>query len=249
MRAARTTRETTPPVTKALVVATLALVVAASCGGKKVGSACKGNESTCIDKKTAIACRSGAFAEVPCKGPAGCSKFEDHANCDTSVGSAGEACLGEDDEYACSLDRKHSFLCKGTKLVAHLECRGPAGCAVNGKALACDTSIADRGDTCKTAAAFACASDGSQLLVCRDGAFTTHRFCRGKKGCVVASDAPVCDETISLAGDPCGVAGQVVCAVDGKTQLVCQGGVYTKSITCKTACVVTGRSGRAIDCQ
>ena len=38
-------------------------------------------------------------------------------------------------------------------------------------------------------------------------------------------------------------------ATDGRTELVCQGGVYTKSITCKTACTITNRPGRPIDCR
>jgi hypothetical protein len=87
------------------------------------------------------------------------------------------------------------------------------------------------------------------MLVCRDGKFGLYRYCRGQYGCFNKGETPSCDETVSLAGDPCGIPGQVVCAVDGKTELVCQGGVFTKSLTCKTACVVTNRPGRPIDCQ
>jgi hypothetical protein len=87
------------------------------------------------------------------------------------------------------------------------------------------------------------------MLLCRDGKFDLYRYCRGQYGCFMKGETPSCDETISLAGDPCGLPGQVVCAVDGKTELVCQGGVFTKSLTCKTACTVTNRPGRPIDCK
>ncbi|MBN9166571.1 MAG: hypothetical protein BGO98_15550 [Myxococcales bacterium 68-20] len=226
----------------------IASVLTAACG-KKVGGSCKGTESTCLDKKTALACRGGTFAEVACAGPMGCSKYEDHANCDTSVASAGDPCLGEDDEYACSPDGKRAVACKGGKFEPWLECRGKAGCTMLGHTVSCDTSIAEVGDTCKTQGAVACGGDQKHMVVCRDGKFALYRQCRGQYGCYNKGETPSCDLTISLAGDPCGIPGQVVCSVDGKSELVCQGGVFTKSITCKTACTVTNRPGRPIDCQ
>lgn len=226
----------------------IASVLTAACG-KKAGGSCKGTESTCLDKKTALACRGGTFAEVACAGPMGCSKYEDHANCDTSVASAGDPCLGEDDEYACSPDGKRAVVCKGGKFEPWLECRGKAGCTMLGRTASCDTSIAEIGDTCKTQGAVACGGDQKHMVICRDGSFALYRQCRGQYGCYNKGETPSCDLTISLAGDPCGIPGQVVCAVDGKSELVCQGGVFTKSITCKTACTVTNRPGRPIDCQ
>jgi hypothetical protein len=231
-----------------LVLFASAMFLTAACG-KKVGSPCKGTESTCLDKKTALACRGGTFAEVACGGALGCSKFQDHANCDTSVAGAGQPCLGEDDEFACSADGKHASVCKAGKFEPWLECRGKNGCSMLGRGVSCDTSIAEKGDVCKTQGAMACAVDQKHMLVCRDGKFALYRFCRGQYGCGFKNDAPSCDESISEVGDPCGIPGQVVCSVDGKTELVCQGGVYSKSLTCKTACTVTNRPGRPIDCQ
>jgi len=225
-----------------------AALLAAGCG-KKPGGSCKGAESTCVDKKTALACRGGTFTEVTCGGPLGCAKYQDHANCDTSVAAAGEACLGDDDEYACSPDQKHAFVCKGGKFEPYLECRGKAGCTMLGRTVSCDTSIAEKGDSCKTQGAVACGTDQKHMLVCRDGKFVLYRYCRGQHGCFERGETPSCDETLSVAGDPCGIPGQVVCATDGKSELVCQGGVFTKSITCKTACTVTNRPGRPIDCR
>ncbi len=229
----------------ALVAAAL---LTAACG-KKAGGSCKGTESTCVDKKTALACRAGTWVEVACAGPTGCGKYQDHANCDTSVAEAGDPCMGEDDEYACSSDKKRALVCKGGKFEPYLECRGKAGCAMLGRSVSCDTSVAEKDDVCKTQGAVACGGDQKHMLVCRDGRFVLYRYCRGQYGCFNKGETPSCDETLSLAGDPCGIPGQVVCSVDGKTELVCQGGVFTKSITCKTACTVTNRPGRPIDCR
>lgn len=233
-----------------VVVLTLSIAstLTAACG-KKAGGSCKGTESTCSDKKTALACRGGAFVEVACSGPLGCSKYEDHANCDTSVAVAGDACLGEDDEYACSPDRGRAVKCEGGKFAPWLECRGKAGCTTRGHAVSCDTSIAEIGDACKVQGAFACGGDRKHMVVCRDGRFTLYRQCRGERGCDDKGEAPTCDLTLALAGDPCEIPGQLACAVDGKSELVCQGGVFMKSLTCKTACTVTNRPSHPIDCR
>jgi hypothetical protein len=232
-----------------LGVGITALLVAAGGCGKKPGGSCKGAESTCVDNKSALVCRGGTFVQVACEGPLNCANFQDHANCDTSVASAGAACMGEDDEYGCSADKKSALVCKGGRFEPYLPCRGKSGCAMLGRQVSCDQSVAAKGDACKTQGAVACGDDQKHMVVCRDGKFDLHRFCRGKYGCFNKGDTPSCDETLSLDGDPCGIPGQVVCAVDGKTELVCQGSVFMKSITCKTACTVTNRPGRPIDCQ
>lgn len=231
-----------------VAAAALALLTTAGCK-RKAGSACKGAESICADKTTALACRAGTFTAVACAGPLACSKFEDHANCDTSVAVAGDPCMGEDDEYACSPDRKHAVVCKSGRFEPWLECRGAGGCSMLGRTVSCDTSIATVGDPCKAQGAVACSVDQKQMVICRDGKFDVYRQCRGQFGCFLKGDTPSCDETVSMVGDPCGLPGQVVCSIDGKTELVCQGGTFTKSLTCKTACTVTNRAGRPIDCR
>lgn len=242
----RTSAKTRPIVVTGLLLFATPLIVAC---GKRPGGSCKGAESTCLDKKTAIVCRRGTFAEVACAGPMGCSKYEDHANCDTSLASASAPCMGEDDEYSCSPDKKRALVCKGDRFEPYLECRGPSGCSILGRTVSCDTSVAATGDPCKTQGAVACGEDQRHMLACRDGRFALQRYCRGPSGCVLKGDTPSCDETLSLAGDPCGVPGQVVCAVDKTMELVCQGGVFTPSLKCKNACTVTNRPGRPIDCH
>lgn len=234
----------------AAAVALALSVVVAACG-KKAGSRCNGAESTCLDKKTALACRGGTYVAVACQGPLGCSKFQDHANCDDSLAAAGDACMNAtDEEYACSADKKRALLCKNGRFERYLECRGKAGCSLLGQQISCDTSVAAKGDPCKVQGAVACTEDQKNMVICRDGKFETYRYCRGQYGCYMKGDTPSCDETISLEGDPCGLAGYVVCSVDGKDELVCQGGRFVRSRTCrKNGCTVSNRPGRPIDCQ
>lgn len=233
----------------AAIASAATVVLAAGCG-KKVGGACKGTESVCTPgKQSALVCRNGAFAEIACGGPLACQKYQDHANCDTSQASLGDPCMGEDDEYACSPDKKQALVCKGGKFDRYLECRGKGGCTMLGRTVSCDTSIATQGDPCKTQGAVACGEDQKHMVICRDGKFDLYRHCRGQYGCFVKGDTPSCDETLSAINDPCGLPGQVVCSVDGKTELVCQGGAFMKSLTCKNGCVVTNRPGRPIECN
>lgn len=157
--------------------------------------------------------------------------------------------MGGEDEYACSPDRKHALVCKNGAFEPYLECRGKAGCAMLGRTVSCDLSIAGQGDPCKTQGAVACGEDQRQMVVCRDGRYEVYRHCRGQYGCFLKGETPSCDETLSLPGDPCGIPGQVVCSVDGKSELVCQGSSFMKSISCKTSCTVTNRPGRPVECR
>jgi hypothetical protein len=237
---------------RTVVVAAVGIAWTLAAGCKKgEGSSCKGDESTCLDKTTALACRDGKFVKVACRGPLACAKFRDRANCDDSVANDGDSCMGDgDEEYACTPDKKRALLCNRGRFERHLECRGKNGCGLLGRTVSCDTSVAVAGDPCKAPGAVACAEDEKHMLVCRDGKFALHRFCRGQFGCQLKADTPTCDETLSVEGDPCGLAGYVVCSVDGQSELVCQGGRFQKSRSCKkSGCVVTNRAGRAIDCD
>lgn len=229
-------------------IVALSLVIA--CGGKREGGSCKGAESTCQDKGNALVCRGGKFAKVPCGGPLGCSRFEDHANCDDSIAVAGAPCMGLDDEYACSPDKKQALVCKAGRFERHLECRGNGGCTQLGTQISCDTSVAEKGDPCKTQEAVSCTADGKEMVICRDGRFVLHRYCRGPKHCVLDHDTPMCDETLSQEGDPCSHQGRVVCSVDGQLELICQGSTFMKSRECRRkGCSVKNAPGRPVVCD
>lgn len=226
-----------------------ALVLVAAACKKEEGGACKTNDQVCADKEHALVCRTGKFVTVACPGPLACSRFENHVNCDTSIGNPGDPCMGEEDEYACSTDKKQLVVCKKGQFETWLQCRGPRGCAMEGKIPNCDISLAAKGDPCKKPESFACADDGKQMLICKLGRFETFRYCRGANGCVAQPEGPACDESLSLLGDPCGTPGQIGCSTDGKMELICQGGVFMKSRACKNGCTIATKTGRSVECK
>lgn len=234
-----------------VVVGALALsVVVVSACKRSAGAACKPGEGLCPNKATALTCRNGKLIEVACRGPLGCTTFQERANCDDSVASEGETCMGAtEEEYACSTDKKRALICKNGKFESYLACRGKAGCTMLGLQVSCDTSVAAKDDPCKVQGSSACAEDQKELLICRDGKFTHHRFCRGLTGCRLKDEMPACDETLSLELDECSVSGYLVCSVDGLSELVCQGGRFIKSRTCRTGCTVVAGGRGAIDCK
>jgi hypothetical protein len=226
------------------------LLVLASACGKTAGSKCKPGEAICPNKTTALTCQGQKFTEVACRGPLGCTTFQEHANCDDSIAGEGDTCMGaSEEEYACSVDKKRALICKNGKFERYLECRGKSGCALLGQQVSCDTSVAAKLDPCKVQGSSACSDDQKEMLICRDGKFAHHRFCRGRFGCYTKDDAPACDETLSLEGDECGLPGYVVCSVDGLSELICQGGRFVKSRPCRTGCTVIGGGRGGIDCR
>ena len=226
-----------------LLVAVLACTRAA--GGK-----CKPGEAVCANKTLALTCTSGKLSEVACRGPIGCTTYQEHANCDNSVASEGESCMGEtDEEYACSLDKKRALICKAGKFERYLECRGKSGCSLLGHQVSCDNSVAAKDDPCKVQGASACTENHKEMLVCRDGKFAHYRHCRGQAGCYSKDGVPACDETLSLELDECGLPGFVVCSVDGLSELICQGGRFVKARTCRTGCTVIAGGRGGIDCK
>lgn len=229
------------------LVLVAALVPACS---RTAGGKCKPNEAICANKTTALTCQNATLTEVACRGPLACTTFQEHANCDDSVASEGDTCMGEgDEEYACSVDKKRALICKNGRFERYLECRGKSGCALLGHQVSCDTSVAVKNDPCKVQGASACNEDQKELLVCRDGRFAHYRYCRGQAGCYTKDDAPACDETLSLELDECGLPGFVVCAVDGQSELICQGGRFVKSRACRTKCTVIAGGRGGIDCK
>lgn len=217
---------------------------------KSVGSKCKPGEALCSTQAAALACQGGKLTEVACRGPLGCTKFQEKVSCDDSEAAEGDTCMGDgEEEYACSVDKKRALVCKNGRFERYLECRGKSGCALLGHQVSCDTSVASKNDPCKAQGASACAVDQKEMLVCRDGKFAHYRYCRGQAGCYTKDDAPACDETLSLELDECGLPGFVVCSVDGKSELVCQGGRFMRTRSCKTGCTVVAGGRGGVDCR
>lgn len=226
----------------ALAFATSALVACA----KKEGGSCKGGESSCVGTEAALVCRGEKLVKIACAGPLGCGTFEARARCDDTIGTAGTPCTAErEGSYACSADGKAALTCVNGTFASHLTCLGKAGCSTSSGALVCDASVAERGARCKGPNQLACTPDGKQILVCRSGVFDLQRQCRGERGCAVEDGVARCDDARAAEQDPCIIPGQLVCSIEGDAELVCQGGMFVRSRSCKKrGCKPGDRPGR-----
>jgi hypothetical protein len=139
-----------------------------------------------------------------------------------------------------------------------VSCKGAKGCARAGGDDECDDTLAAEGDPCPRSPPldYACATDLTTALVCKDGRFDLWRRCRGPQGCQVVEGRTVhCDTSLGETDDPCEHAGTFACSVDGKTMLECDGKSLAVASSCRgpKACFFEkGESGaepHKIDCD
>ena len=207
------------------------------------GSACPSEDSTdCDGAGVVVKCTGGTYHHYKCGGPNGCRHSLTGVSCDQSVGAEGDPCREENDA-ACSADKKNMLHCKSGKLVADRTCKGPKSCAVDGKdgsrmTLECDTSLGDVGDPCGSGGT--CSTDRSAVVICNAGKYELYNRCRGANPhCLSVGDASRCAEPgISEVGDPCTGVG-AACSGDGKAFLECKNGAWAQAAKCKS-CKVTG---------
>lgn len=231
----------------ALGAALVVTLVAGSGCKPKAGGKCSPGQSFC-DKDKAILCRGGQYVEATCGGPLGCKKVESELLCDQSEAAAGATCVSEDD-HSCTKDRSAMLACRDGRFAVLATCKGKKACNPLGKIATCDSSLADRGDTCDKDGAFACSTDGKTMLKCALHKWDTARFCRGGSGCTTDDDGTAtCDESLAQIDDPCGIAGRVACSTDKKNELICRGGRFELSRPCKTACRVSP-AGHTVKCE
>jgi hypothetical protein len=140
------------------------------------GDLCRkaGNLACSLDGGRVLTCSGRKFEDGgPCGGPERCKASATQVSCDQSVASEGEPCHGGG---ACSVDHASMLGCEGGKRVRAAACRGPAGCALVGPKVHCDTSVAAEADPCEGTGA-SCSADGRTLLACSNGKFKVERAC------------------------------------------------------------------------
>ena len=126
-------------------------------------------------------------------------------------------------------------------------CRGSRGCSTAEGRAACDTSVAQPNDACHDETLKACASDATQVLICKDHRMVSYYPCRGANGCSSLGGKLSCDTSIAKLADPCDkkLEGQAFsCTPDGSSILVCKGGALALDEACKAGqkCLVEGNS-------
>jgi hypothetical protein len=147
---------------------------------KRPGDQCPLDTSLCADDHAMLACNTGAFVAVPCKGPGGCHEISGtEAFCDFTPGPAGAPCsTKKDGKGFCSEDGHSEMICDNGKLLLQ-PCRGAGGCTEGDNGASCNTSAAREGDPCakKAEDSYACEAEGKNQLVCRAGKYIVAKQC------------------------------------------------------------------------
>jgi hypothetical protein len=92
------------------------------------------------DGGTLLQCVSGTWsAFADCRGPRGCERTADTADCDTSGDSVGDRCPPTSEgRVRCDPDAGLNVLrCVGGRLIIELECPGGSTCALTDAGLTC----------------------------------------------------------------------------------------------------------------
>jgi hypothetical protein len=237
------------------------LVVGSFFGCKKAkeGDPCSGTSFHCSGDKSAMICLNGKYVSMPCRGMMGCMSVNN--SCDQSVAQEKDACTKKD-TWTCTDDKKTLLICDGTSLYAGSSCKGPMGCQVIANKVTCNNDVADLGDPCPAKPDekdYACSSDASMLLICKDHKMVGFNSCRGARACKVEESAApnggmqykiMCDDDVAVAGDPCAEPGEQACSQDKKSMLQCTDGKFTTHKTCpgNKGCACHGENGQPNVC-
>lgn len=156
------------------------------------------NDYVCSgDKKGMLECARNRWSFVQsCLGDRGCTMESKKVTCDNSIANAGDACREEED-YACSPDKKNALVCRGGKFGVASNCKGKNGCRVTGDKNAgfkveCDDSIANLGDPCDKDGHFACSPDEKQIVKCTGKKFVADDKCKKQEKCAVKGELVGC---------------------------------------------------------
>lgn len=217
-----------------------AIVLATGCK-PKVGAKCTKGTSFCTKEGGALFCgEDGKLAAMGCGGPKACVQQGKVAACDTSLSVAGDGCE-DNDNIACSTDKKSELDCKAHTWVVGATCKGAKGCETKGDELFCDHTIADKDDPCHRDGQIACTTDKSLILRCTNNVMTAIDSCRGPKSCTFEEQPAAqriefnCDDSVAQEGDPCETENNHACAVDHKAIHVCKDKKFVSLKACPGA--------------
>lgn len=149
------------------------------------------------DKKGMLQCTKNKWTLVQsCLGDRACLMEKKKVTCDNSVANVNDACREEED-YACTPDKKAALACRQSRFVQASLCKGPKGCRVTGSKeqgfkVECDDSVAQVGDACEKEEHFSCASDEKSILKCKNKKFEIEEKCKGKEKCQIKGGSVGC---------------------------------------------------------
>jgi hypothetical protein len=152
----------------------------------------------------------------------------------------GKSCRNESRE-SCT-DERNALVCHSGVWVP-MECKGPLGCRKVGGEGDCDQTVAADGDVCNLADDVVCANDQKSMLECKGNKWTKTASCLGSNGCMLVGKTVKCDNSVAALGDACSHEEDYACSPDKKLELVCKGGKFGISATCRgpKGCAVVGK--------
>lgn len=221
------------------------LVLSTSCK-PKVGGKCTIGQSYCTKEGALFCGEDGKLVATSCQGPLGCVQHGKAASCDQSLAVVGEPCEDQDN-VACSVDKRSELDCKAKQWVLGATCKGAKGCELKSDELFCDHTLADKDDPCHRDGQIACSNDKAFILRCEGNVFKAIDSCRGPKSCTFEEHPAQqriefnCDDSVAEAGDPCEAENNHACAGDHKAIHVC----HSKQFVQLKAC--TGPKGCTFD--
>jgi hypothetical protein len=142
------------------------------------------------DKKGMLHCSKNKWTLVQsCLGERSCVMEKKKVTCDNSIANPGDVCREEDD-YACSPDKKVALACRKNQFVQASLCKGPKGCRVTLTKeqrfqVECDDSVAAQGDACEKDEHFSCSADERAILKCKNKKFDVEEKCKPREKCQI----------------------------------------------------------------
>jgi hypothetical protein len=234
----------------ALLIVTATVAIGYGCHPPRSGDACNvEDQRVCTGADRSLACESGRWVEIRCRGPSGCTKQRHGGDdCDDTIAAPGDSCgRALPADFACSSDGAHALACQDGRFDLWRDCRGEKGCSIAAdRHLECDTTLGEVGDPCGNTSAYACSVDRHAMLLCDGHSLVSTSSCRGPSGCRFDRQLRKidCDDSVAAEGDPCEEPNRVACGMDKKIELVCETSAhkYVKKRECRrTECRVEDR--------
>ena len=217
-----------------------AVMLLAGCGSTggtpKSGDSCNTGDTFCEGADRMLQCIDKTWKVMLCRGPRACQGTGGVANCDQTISVVGDPCLVSSVATACTVDVKSALICTNGLFSIARECESCQAGGPSGEVICAPKT----GATCELGSSAACESKTLGLF-CLSSKWTRIP-CRGAGGCSTDFGAGkvTCDNSLGQLNEPCGesTGNAGACAVDGKSELVCTNGVFTKRNDCVT-CDVT----------
>lgn len=191
-----------------LTASVLMVLLSGGCSKPKpaVGRSCSDQDlTTCLDPKSALACKGGVWAAVPCNGPGGCAAGAREAKCDDLGSKPDDPCLPTRKGHSlCYADGSQLLNCNGDRWMLS-SCDGVGRCVATGGDGRCTGTIQPGTACTQSLPKMLCSIDRRAIVACEQGTYQPALPC-GSRKCVVSDRGAECqgEEGVGSAPEPLG---------------------------------------------